>query len=145
MAISTYRIFLMKKGATAFEKLIDIKDFPDMGGQPENLETTTLSDGMQTFIPGIQSMEALEFTCNYTVKDYTDLKALEGKEEEYAVWFGGTGEGATLTPTGEHGKFTFNGQLSVFPVGSGVNEVVEMTCTIAPSSAVMFSKNDDTP
>ena len=61
MAISTYRVFLMKKGSTGntYEKLIDIKEFPDLGGDPEMLETTTLSDKMQTYIAGIQSLDAL--------------------------------------------------------------------------------------
>jgi hypothetical protein len=137
MAISTYKIFLMMKGETAYEKLIDIKEFPDLGGSPEMLETTTLSDGMQTYIPGIQSLDALEFNCNYTLAEFKKLKALEGEEKEYAVWFGGTGEGEALTPTGSDGKFEFKGKISVFPVGGGVNEVVNMTVTIAPSTPIV--------
>ena len=35
MAISTYKIFLMQKKEAAWEKLIDIKEFPDLGGTPE--------------------------------------------------------------------------------------------------------------
>lgn len=138
MAISTYKIFLMKKATTGetYEKVVDIKDFPDLGGAPEMLETTTLSDKMQTYISGIQSLDALEFTANYTKADFTKLKALEGKEESYAVWFGGEETGSTLTPTGSDGKFEFKGQLSVFPVGGGVNEVVNMTVTIAPSTPI---------
>lgn len=136
MAISTYKIFLMQKTDTVYEKLIDIKEFPDLGGTPEMLETTTLSDKMQTYIPGIQSLDALEFSANYTLVDYKKLKALEGQEKEYAVWFGGTEAGETLTPTGDAGKFKFKGQLSVFPVGGGVNEVVGMTVTIAPSTPI---------
>ena len=137
MAISTYKVFLMKKGANdTYEKLVDIKEFPDLGGAPEMLETTTLSDNMQTYIPGIQSLDALEFTANYTKADFTALKALDGVENDYAVWFGGTGEGENLTPTGSDGKFEFKGQLSVFPVGGGVNEVVDMTITIAPSTPI---------
>ena len=139
MAISTYKVFLMKKGEGdpgAYEKLIDIKDFPDLGGSPEMLETTTLSDSMQTYIPGIQSLDALEFTANYTKADFTKLKALEGKESQFAVWFGATEQGGALTPTGTDGKFAFKGQLSVFPVGGGVNEVVDMTITIAPSTPI---------
>lgn len=138
MAISTYRVFLMVKGDTGdtFTKLVDIKDFPDLGGAPEMLETTSLSDNMQTYIPGIQSLDSLEFTANYTKEDFTKLKAMEGIEKTYAVWFGGTGAASTLTPTGEDGKFKFTGQLSVFPVGGGVNEVVDMTITIAPSSPI---------
>lgn len=136
MAISTYKVFLMKKTSETYEKLIDIKDFPDLGGAPEMLETTTLSDKMQTYIPGIQSLDALEFTANYTKDDYTKLKALEGVENDYAVWFGGTESGGVVTPTGTDGKFQFKGQLSAFPVGGGVNEVVSMTVTIAPSTPI---------
>ncbi len=135
-AISTYKIFLMKKSESTYEKLVDIKDFPDLGGAPEMLETTTLSDKMQTYIPGIQSNDALEFTSNYNKTDFTTLKALEGAETEFAVWFGGTEAGGVVTPTGTDGKFNFKGYLSVFPVGGGVNEVVDMTINIAPSTAI---------
>lgn len=140
MAISTYKIFLMKKGDSVYEKLIDIKEFPDLGGSPEMLETTTLSDSMQTYIPGIQSLDALEFTANYTLDEYKKLKTLDGVENDYAVWFGGTESGDTLTPTGSDGKFEFKGQLSVFPVGGGVNEVVDMTITIAPSTPITMGE-----
>lgn len=137
MAISTYKIFLMvSEDGSKYDKLIDIKSFPDLGGAPEMLETTTLSDAMQTYIPGIQSLDALEFEANYTKADFVKLKAMEGTEKQYAVWFGGTGEGETLTPTGSDGKFKFKGQLSVYPVGSGVNEVVNMNINIAPSTPI---------
>ena len=136
MAISTYKVFLMRKDATDWKKLIDIKEFPDLGGEPEMLETTTLTDKMQTYIPGIQNLDALSFQANYTLDDYKALKVLEGKEEEYAVWFGGTEAGEAVNPTGVNGKFKFKGQLSVFPVGGGVNEVVNMTITIAPSTPI---------
>lgn len=138
MAISTYKVFLMKKGTsgTTYEKLIDIKEFPDLGGDPEMLETTTLSDKMQTFIAGIQSLDAMSFTANYTLADYQKLVALEGKTEDYAVWFGGTESGGTLTPSGTDGKFEFSGQLTAYPTGGGVNEVVSMNISIAPSTPI---------
>ena len=137
MAISTYKVFLMTStDGSTYEKLTDIKSFPDLGGAPEMLETTTLSDSMQTYIPGIQNLDALEFGANYTKEDFTKLKALEGKEQYYAVWLGGTGEGSTLTPTGSDGKFKFKGQLAVYPVGGGVNEVVDMNINIAPSTPI---------
>ena len=127
MAISTYGIFLMHKATSTFEKLIDIKDFPDLGGAPEMLETTTLSDSMQTYIEGIQGSDALEFTANYTKEDYSKLNALKGKEEEYAVYFG---------ENGTNGKFEFKGYLSARVNGGGVNEVVGMTISIAPSTVI---------
>ena len=139
MAISTYKVFLMKgtgTGTLTWAKLIDIKDFPDLGGTPEMLETTTLSDGSQTYIPGIQSQEAFEFTANYTKDEYDSLKALEDQELDLAVWFGGTVTGGVATPTGSDGKYKFKGRLSVFITGKGVNEVVEMTISVAPSTVI---------
>lgn len=137
MASSSYKTFLMKKGSgTTYDKLVDIKDYPDLGGTPELLPTTTLSDGMETNIAGIQSLDALSFTCNYTLADYTTLKALEGQTESYAVWMGGTESNGVVTPTGSEGKFKFDGQLSVYVTGKGVNEVREMVISIAASTVI---------
>lgn len=142
MAISTYKVFLMHKGASesAYTKLIDIKEFPDLGGDPEMLETTTLSDKMQTYIAGIQSLDGLSFTANYDLTDYKALKALDGKNEKYAVWFGGTESGGVLTPTGSDGKFSFDGQLTAYPTGGSVNEVVDIGITIAPSTPIQLEE-----
>ena len=136
MAISTYKVFLMQKKDATYEKLIDIKDFPDLGGSPEMLETTTLSDKMQTYIPGIQSLDALEFNANYTKADYAKIKALEGQEIDLSVWFGGTETNGTLTPDGSDGKFNFKGYVSVFVAGGGTNEVIGMTVSVAPSTPI---------
>lgn len=141
MAISTYKSFLMHKNAAAWEKLVDIKSFPDLGGAPELLETTTLSDSMTTNILGIQSLDALEFECNYTKEDYTRLKEMEGEDMDFAVWLGGTEAGGVATPTGEDGKFEFKGQLSVFVNGGGVNEVVNMTVSIAASTPITLGED----
>ena len=136
MASSTYKTFLMKKGSTDYEKLVDIKDFPDLGGSPEMIETTTLSDSMQTYIEGIMGSDALGFTINYDLDTYKTLNDLKGVETEYAVWFGGTESNGAVTPTGSEGKFAFKGYLSVRVVGKGVNEVKEATISIAPSTPI---------
>lgn len=138
MAISTYKVFLMKKGTTGdtYEKLIDIKEFPDLGGAPEMLETTTCSDPAQTYIKGIQSQDALEFTANYTKEGYDKLSKLSGVETDYSVWFGGTETAGKATPTGSDGKYDFKGDLSVYITGGGTNEVVSMTVSIAPSTVI---------
>ena len=104
MATSTYMTFLMHKKETAWEKLLDITEFPDLGGDPELLETTTLSDKMQTYVNGVQSNDGMTFNANYDHTEYKALKALEGKNEEYAVWFGGTETASSPTPTGSEGS-----------------------------------------
>lgn len=126
MAISTYGVTL-KWGTDelTMEKAVDIKDFPDLGGAPELLETTTLSDGMQTFINGIQTSGAMEFTCNYTKADYTAVKADANKPLFYALEFG---------EAGSEGIFEWQGEHDVWVVGAGVNAVTEMRISIAPST-----------
>ena len=138
-ATSTYMTFLMhkKSDSETYEKLIDIRSFPDIGSDPEMLETTTLSDRMQTFVLGIQGSEAMTFETNYDHEGYLALKELKGKTEGFAVWFGGTEQAdGSVTPSGSEGKFSFDGQLSVRVTGGGVNEVRGMSITIAPSTVI---------
>lgn len=138
MAISSYKTFLMKKGSSGstYEKLVDIKEFPDLGGDPNMLDATTLSDAMQINIMGIQKVDALTFTANYSSEDFATLDALKGQELDLAVWFGGTESDGTLTPSGDKGKFNFKGQLSVYVKGAGVDSVVEMAITVAASTKI---------
>ncbi|XCH79062.1 MAG: phage tail protein [Candidatus Dehalobacter alkaniphilus] len=126
MAISTQGVTL-KWGAAlvSIAKVIDIKDFPDLGGAPELLETTTLSDAAQTFINGIQSQSAMEFTCNYTKADYESVLADAGTDMFYSLEFG---------EAGAEGKFQWQGQHAVWVVGAGSNAVTEMKISIAPST-----------
>lgn len=143
MATSSYMSFLMHgtgTGTITYEKLCDIKEYPDIQGEPEMLETTTLSDKMQTFVPGVQANEGKTFTANYDKTAYQALKALEGKTEKYAIWLGGDeAADGTVTPTGSEGQFSFDGILSVRVAGAGVNAVRDMTITIAPTSVIVDS------
>lgn len=132
---------MYKEGAAEdYSKLIDITSTPDLGSTPNMIETTTLSDDTQTFIPGIKQLgDGLEFTANYTKTDYEKLKALEDKQIQYAVWKGGTGTtGATAAPDGSDGKWNFTGQLTVYPTGGGVDEAFGLTINIAPSTPITY-------
>lgn len=139
--INTYMSYLMtsEDGAT-WTKLIDIKEFPDLGSTPPTLDTTTLSDNMHTYINDIADTGGgLEFNLNYSKEDYAKLSEISGKEKNYAIWFGGKDEQGTVTPDGSHGKFTFKGILSVWKKGGGVGAVQEMGISIAPSTVIKFA------
>lgn len=136
-ATITYLSFLMTKGTGAdYTKVCDIKDYPDILAAPENVETTTLSDGARTYIPGIQNPDgSMDFTANYDVATCDALDALKGQNQDYAVWFGGTEvAGADPTPTGALGKFGGKGTLSYTISGKGVNDVREIVIHIAPTT-----------
>ena len=140
MAISTYKSFLMIGTDTgsgiSYEKLVDIKSFPDLGGVPETLDTTTMSDSARTFILGIQETESMTFDANYDLADYGRIKALEYTIQHFAVWLGADVVNEIATPTGVSGKFEFDGYITVTKTGGGVNEVQNMTITIAPTTVI---------
>lgn len=133
MATSTIKTYLMYKPSTSYTKLCDIKDYPDLIGAPEALETTTLSNTARTFIEGLQANEQLSFTANYDPSDFDTLAGLKGEEQDLAVDFGEIVSPATLP---SEGRFTFKGFVSVSIVGKGVNEVREMTITVTPTTEI---------
>ena len=141
MAINTYQTYLMTKGAgSTWTKLVDIKEFPDLNQATPTLDSTTLSDPAHTYISDIKDTGGtLEFTANYSLADYQSLVALEGQRKEYAVWFGATTADGVDTPDGSHGKFEFEGELSVWKKGAGVSTVQEMGIGIAPTKPIQMS------
>ena len=128
MSMSTYGIVL--KWGTSAEtaaKVVDIKDFPDLIGDPEMLETTTLSDSQVTNIPGIRSADMLTFTCNYTSADFAAVNDDANKPLYYVLEFS------------DGSKFSWQGQHTCGLPGKGVNEVVEFTINVAASTSVEFA------
>ena len=127
MAISTLGVTLkMGESAENVAKVVDIKDFPDLIGEPNMLETTTLSDEAVTNIPGIKSSDMLTFTCNYTKEDFAEVNGKADTPLHYALEFS------------DGSKFTWQGQHTCGVPGKGVDEVIEFTINIAASTAVKF-------
>ena len=126
MAISTISTVL-KWGETdsALAKKVYIKDFPDLIGDPSMIETTTLSDEAQTFIPGVKAMDMMTFTFNLDKTTGAAVKEDEGKELYYSLEFS---DGTT---------FKWQGKHTLGVPGKGVDEAVEGTINIAPSTAVV--------
>ena len=115
--------------AGSYTQLCKIKSYPDLGGSPETIETTDLEDTFQTFVQGVQSMDAMEFTCNYNPTDYAAVvNAIpSGTDLWYQIEFGSSGA---------QGKFQWSGTHSVRVTGGDVNAVREMVITVIPSSAI---------
>ena len=127
MAISTYGVHLKwGESAETVAKVIDVKDFPDMLGEKEQLEVTTLSDAMQKHILGIRSASTMQFTYNFTKEDFSKVEADAGKDLYYALVFS------------DGSKFTWRGQHSSGLPGKAVNEVIEATVNIVATSEVKF-------
>lgn len=156
---STYGTYLKVKpkaegGSTStYEILCPITDFPDLGGEPEMLQTTTLGDKAHTYIEGIQSMDALTFTTNLYFGDETTKGSFlyikktydsTSDSNEFAIDFvkdptgtgkAGEAEGGTILL-----RASWKGQLSIWVNGGGVDEVVSCTISISPSTPIAYEK-----
>lgn len=137
MATSTISTYLMKSSdGTTYSKLLDIKDYPDMIGDPNQIQATTLSDDEHWYVPGVKGNDGiLNFKANYDATDFTTVKTAEGTEAYFAIWFGDNAG----TPDGHNGKFSFKGFPFVKLSGKGVDEVREMTVGIVPTTKITFS------
>lgn len=123
MAISSYNTKL-KIG----NKEYAIKDFPSILGERSALETTTLSDDAQTYIPGIrQTSESFPFLMNYDATIYAEINALSGDQE------------CELT-FGDGSKYTWEGSASASINEGSVDSVLEMTVSVTPSTVPVWSK-----
>ena len=143
MAINTYMTFLMKgsgTGTTTYTDLVPIKDYPDFLNDVNTIDVTNLQQAMHTYIMGLKDTGGdMAFTANYTAVDYQTVKALEGAEQNLAIWFGGTESNGVVTPTGSDGKWAFSGYVTVGIVGKGADEAREMQIHVTPSSDMTFS------
>lgn len=140
--ISTYQTYLMYRTGTAgsWSKVIDITSFPDLVPPKEKIDITTLSDYMRVYINGIGDTGGdMSFGANYTAENYAAVNALDGSQNEYAVWFGATGAQGSETPDGHNGKFSWTGDISAGISGGGVNEAVGMTVNCTPSTVITFA------
>lgn len=122
MAISSYNTKL-----TIGEKDFDIKDFPSILGQRSSLETTTLSDDAQTFIPGIrQQSENFPFLANYDKTVYQEINALTGEQDCKLTFSDGSG-------------YSWKGGVSCSVNEGSVDAVLEMTITVTPATVPVWS------
>lgn len=128
MAISSYNTVL-KYGATSPSTELVIKDFPSLLGQRSALETTTLSDDAQTFIPGIrQQSENFPFVTNYDPTVYATINELDAVQKCALVFSDGSG-------------YTWDGYISASVNEGAVDSVVEMTISITPTTVPVWVQN----
>ena len=111
-----------------FEKLVDITDYPDLGSEPNKLDTTDLSDTKyMTNILGLQEAPDLEFEANYELAEYSKIAAMQ--DEDY--WFN-----LELGENGVDGIFEWSGSVQIFKNGGTVDEVRKMTIVLSASTPI---------
>ena len=133
-AVSTIGTILeVSADGNAWEKLCRIKGYPALGGAPEQLETTDLEDEVQTYIPGVQSADSMEFTANYTLESFKAVEAKAMTALHYRLKMG---------KNGKDGVATWDGQHSVYVNEGEVNGVREMTISVSASTKIEITDPD---
>ena len=114
--------------ANSLTELCKIKTTPQLNGEREQIESTDLTDSAQTFVPGVQSVENMQFTANFTLEAYTSLKTNAMTQGFFELDFASAGA-----------KATWEGKYDVYVNETEVNGLIEMTISVYPSTEVTIA------
>lgn len=113
-------------GEGTYTPLTNLQEIPDLGGESEAVEITTLEDVAHMYTDGLLNYgDSLAFVFLYATEQFTTLAALEG-ETEWQV---------TLPDTT---TCSFSGTSSVKLDGVGTNSALTYTLSIKPSSEMAW-------
>lgn len=129
MSVSTATTKLYSSAdGVAYTLLCPITNYPDLGSTPAKLDTTDLSaEKFKTSILGLQEVPDLTFEANYDKTAYLAIEAMAGTTKHFKLEFGNAGA---------DGIFTWQGEVSVFVNGGGVDEVRKMTLTLSAETEI---------
>lgn len=136
----TQDVYLMRLNPTPtakWEKLVCISEYPDLGGEPEQIESTTMCDlKNRTYENGLQDLASFQFVCNATPANKAKLVAAQNADRDepgtYAIWFS-TARDAD-NPNHEDDAWYWQGRLSYWVTGKSINELATYTIAISVSS-----------
>lgn len=129
MAVISKGIKLSYKTGSAgeFVDLTDLQEIPELGGDKEAIEITTLEDAAHMYTDGILNYgDSLSFKFLYNNTQFETLQGLTGSSE----WKVSLPDSTTCT---------FSGTSSVKLDGVGVNAVLTYTLNIKPNSAMTWA------
>ena len=125
MAVISKGITLSYKKDTDFVALTNLQEIPELGGDTEAIEITTLADAAHMYTDGIKNYgDSLAFKFLYEGEQFETLSALGD-----ADWQVTLPDGATCT---------FGGTSSVKLDGVGVNAALTYTLAIKPNSEMIW-------
>lgn len=121
---------VISKGISLFlgeEELTNLQEIPELGGEAEAIEITTLADVAHMYTDGILNYgDSLAFKFLYEKEQFLELSALEGSQS----W-------KVQLPDTTNCSFT--GTASVKLDGVGVNAALTYTLAIKPDSEMIWA------
>jgi hypothetical protein len=128
MAVISKGIELSYKaqGGSEFIALTNLQEIPELGGDTEAIEITTLADAAHTYTDGLKNYgDSLAFVFLYETAQFETLNGLEGVSE----WQVSLPDGTTCS---------FSGTSSVKLAGAGVNVALTYTLAVKPNSEMIW-------
>ena len=129
MAVISKGITLSYKAGEAQEytDLTNLQEIPDLGGEVEAIEITTLADAAHTYTDGIKNYgDSLDFKFLYESTQFETLNTLTGT----VSWKVALPDGASCS---------FGGTSSVKLDGVGVNAALTYTLSVKPNTAMAWA------
>jgi hypothetical protein len=115
-----------KNGGAEFVELTNLQEIPELGGDTEAIEITTLADSAHMYTDGLKNYgDSLAFKFLYEKTQFTTLNGLTSATE----WK------VTLP---DDTSCTFGGTSSVKLDGVGVNAALTYTLAIKPNSEMVW-------
>lgn len=133
MALTSKGIKLSYKasgGSGTFTALTNLQEIPELGGEVEAIEITTLEDDAHVYTDGLINYGdnlAFKFLMGDDMTQFTTLSNLEGIQE----W--------KVDLPKEAGSCTFSGSCSVKLDGVAIGGAITYTLSIKPSSAMVWA------
>lgn len=108
-------------------ELTNLMEIPELGGDTEAIEITTLADAAHTYTDGIKNYgDSLAFKFLYEAEQFQTLNSAAGEQNEWKVELP---DGTTCT---------FGGTCSVKLDGVGVNAALTYTLGIKPNTEMVW-------
>lgn len=116
-----------KVGDAEYIKLTNLQEIPELGGDSEAIEITTLADAAHMYTDGIKNYgDSLAFVFLYETNQFETLNQLSGSNG----WEVALPDGTTCS---------FTGTSSVKLAGVGVNAALTYTLAIKPDSEMIWA------
>lgn len=116
-----------KASGGTFTDLTNLQEIPELGGETEAIEITTLEDVAHMYTDGIKNYgDSLAFKFLYDEAQFNTLNGLTGTQE----WK------VTLP---DNAACTFSGTCSVKLDGVGVNAALTYSLSVRPSSEMIWA------
>ena len=127
MAVISKGITLSYKHEGDFVELTNLQEIPELGGDVEAIEITTLADVAHVYTDGIKNYgDSLAFKFLYEDEQFSTLNGLTGSSD----WKVALPDGTTCT---------FGGTCSVKLDGVGVNAALTYTLAVKPNSEMIWA------